>query len=348
MELLQEERTLWRRPVLLAVGLLAAEQSLSELTALRLETLLAKLAAGDAGAAGQGAGWSAEVLDIVGHRPLSRLKTQLAQIERNRDRRLSRMARQPVHIRVESARVLGYLGDPRFRDDAWGMQADNTLGFVRIPAGPFQLRGYEIHIEDEPSIIFPPEWVTLPELWMASYPVTVGQWRAFVRATGSRPQDATSLHSIDNEPARYISRNEAEVYTRWLNSTLRAWTGCPAAVRALLDAGWGVRLPSAAEWERAACGTEFLHWPWGNIGIPVGCIPPGSRLCRESVLDEWVGGDDEYPVRWAYWNPPSSRCGRREKDPSRGYHTVGFRFCLSVNSEKAPPAILSATAKLTE
>jgi hypothetical protein len=62
---------------------------------------------------------------------LETLKGQLIQ--------LMRKSPLPPLERVEAGRHLAKLGDPRFREDAWWLPAEPLLGFVKIPAGLFQM-----------------------------------------------------------------------------------------------------------------------------------------------------------------------------------------------------------------
>jgi iron(II)-dependent oxidoreductase len=84
---------------------------------------------------------------------------------------------------------------------------------------------------------------------MARHPVTVAQWREYVAASGQQPGDGDSLLGAGNMPAIYVSWHEALAFCRWLSAH---WASH-------LPEDWQVRLPSEAEWEKAARGG--LHIP---------------------------------------------------------------------------------------
>ncbi|RMF27034.1 MAG: NACHT domain-containing protein, partial [Chloroflexi bacterium] len=164
-------------------------------------------------------------------------------------------------LRAAAGRALARLGDPRFRPDAWFLPDEALLGFVHIPAGPF-LMGSSEDDERARNNEKPQHEVYLPDYYIARYPVTVAQWRAFLEASGHRPRDEDSLRDPDNHPVRWVSWYEALAYCEWLTETLRRWEGTPEPLRTLLrEKGWVVTLPSEAEWEKAARGGLTLPSP---------------------------------------------------------------------------------------
>lgn len=125
----------------------------------------------------------------------------------------------------------------------------------------------------------PVHTVELAAYWIATYPVTNAEYRAFLHHTGHPGRPTTWYlgaypHERSNHPVAGVRPEEADAYAAWLSNV----TGHP----------W--RLPSEAEWEYAAKGPQGLAFPWGDTfdpaaantretGIhtttPVGAFPAG-------------------------------------------------------------------------
>ena len=99
----------------------------------------------------------------------------------------------------------------------------------------------------------PQRRVELPAFVIDKYPVTNRRYAAFVKATGARaPFDWVNGEPMGAQldlPVRFIGRNDA-----------RAFAKCA-----------GKRLPTSAEWEKAARGTNGQLYPWGNEFSPEFC-----------------------------------------------------------------------------
>jgi len=195
------------------------------------------------------------------------------------------------------------------------------LGFIEIPAGPFTMGS------NDPEDSFldiekasPAHPLTLPTYYIARYPVTVAQFRAFVEARGHRPANERCLHGLANHPAVYVSWQDARAYCKWLTEQMQQQPEkTPASLAEFLRQPEAcVTLPSEAEWEKAARGPEGFVYPWGNEPDPncanyadtgidatstVGCFPGGASVAyRVEELSgnvwEWtrsVLGDYPYP-----------------------------------------------------
>jgi formylglycine-generating enzyme required for sulfatase activity len=156
-----------------------------------------------------------------------------------------------------------------FRADAWLLPDEETLGFVEVPAGPFTM-GSDPSVD--PLAFDIERWsptqalgtVDVPDFWIARYEVTTAQYSAFVRDTGHRVADAGALAGRPNAPVVSVAWTDALAYAAWLDQKLKAWDGTPPALARLLAEGWHVTLPTEAQWEKAARGTDARIFPWGN------------------------------------------------------------------------------------
>jgi formylglycine-generating enzyme required for sulfatase activity len=243
--------------------------------------------------------------------------------------------------------ALGRIGDPRFRADAWFLPADEMLGFVEIPAGPFLMGSDESQDRQAESSELPQSTLQLPTYFIARYPVTVAQFRAFVEDQagngGFRPGDSECLRGVDNHPVVLVSWHEALAYCRWLTAKLSSADLVPERLRGVLApqdsrTAWCVTLPSEAQWEKAARGIDGRIYPWGNEPDPekanyddtginttstVGCFPAGASPFKIEEMSgnvwEWtrsLWGPDPRTPEFAYPYQPGD--GRQSLDAPGG------------------------------
>lgn len=155
-----------------------------------------------------------------------------------------------------------------FRADAWFLPDDPQLGFVDVPAGRFTM-GSDPALD--PRAFENERWsrertqgtVHLPAFAIGRYEVTVGQFRAFAADTGVAVAPE-SLRGPPDHPVGSVSWPDALRYCRWLEARLNEWPGTPAVLRQRIDDGWRVTLPTEAQWEKAARGSDGRLYPWGN------------------------------------------------------------------------------------
>jgi formylglycine-generating enzyme required for sulfatase activity len=170
----------------------------------------------------------------------------------------------PVVVRAELGSTLGRVGDHRFRADRWCLPDEDLLGFIKIEAGSFLMgsdpgRDNYAAVEEQPQ-----HPLDLPEFYVARYPVTTAQFRLFVEEAQFKLGNRDCLRGLSNHPVTAVSWHEALAYCRWLMEALRVSAQIPAELRQRLLDGWEVALPSEAEWEKTARGTDGRIYPWGD------------------------------------------------------------------------------------
>ncbi len=254
-----------------------------------------------------------ETADLAGVSEANRRK--LAKIKRWLIE-LIRSERWPATERALAGNNLAVLGDPRFKPELWYLPDESLLGFIEIPAGEFTLGSDKKRDKDAYHDELPQHQVSLPRYYLARWSVTVAQFAAFVDASGYQPGDLDSLKGTANHPVVLVSWHEAVAYCRWLGEQLRQFAATHLAGeqplseaervfwQGLADGSLGVGLPSEAEWEKAARGTDGRVYPWGEQPDPdranysdtglnststVGCFPRGASPygCEEMGGNVW-------------------------------------------------------------
>ena len=131
-----------------------------------------------------------------------------------------------------------------------------TPEFVPITGGWFTM-GTDLGQDDER----PPHRVFVDPFELAVCPVTRAEYGWFLDATGhEQPRDwSEPLFAAPDLPVVGVSWNDAVAYCAWRSD----------------QDGRAVRLPTEAEWEFAARGTQQALFPWGDE-MPA-WIPNGGR-----------------------------------------------------------------------
>ena len=228
---------------------------------------------------------------------------------------------------------------------------------VLIPRGAFLMGSDPEEDRIVPGAEQPQQTLYLPDYYLAKTPVTDAQYVAFVEGAGHNPprhwKGARPPRGRDQHPVVSVSWYDAMAYCRWLVQV----TGKP------------YRLPTEAEWEKAARGTDGRTYPWGDEWdasrcntkesgkegtTPVGLYPKGASpyglLDMAGNVWEWTSS-----LYWAYpyhaddgredlsshesrvlrggsWlNPYDSARAAYRRAYVSAYHsrTHGFRPCMS-------------------
>lgn len=212
---------------------------------------------------------------------------------------------------------------------------------------------------------------TTPAFAITRTPITNADYAAFINDTSQPPprvdkktwdqyglappykrtlrfswQDQMPPKNRENHPVVLVSHDDAFRYARWLSKkTGRIW-----------------RLPSEAEWEKAARGTEGNRFPWGNEfdatrlnshdagpfdTLPVGSFDRGASpfglLGGSGQVFEWTetkADNDEFIVKGGSWDDKGCgvcRPAARHSRPAGLKHIlIGFRLVCETCTKTDP------------
>jgi formylglycine-generating enzyme required for sulfatase activity len=188
---------------------------------------------------------------------------------------------------------------------AFMIESPFHLELVRVPAGEFLMGSDSARDPDADDREKPQSLLNFPEFYIGLYPVTVAQYVAFLQASGYKTtaeqgvgmkwetgvwqdaaagwqhpgrQDAEVSMKADH-PATLVSWHDALAFCRWLSE----------------ESGRVFRLPTEAEWEKAARGTDGRIYPWGNKAPDASlCNFDGSLISGTTPVSMYPAGASPY------------------------------------------------------
>jgi len=214
-------------------------------------------------------------------------------------------------------------------------------GMVLVPSGAFWM-GSDADTEAER----PRRRVWLDAFAIDRYEVTFERYRAFLEATGRAPPfwgeawaraydwvDGRPPEGHGDHPVVVVSWHDADAFCRWA----------------------GGRLPTEAEWEKAARGTDGRRYPWGDryetaranaygeedghlTSAAAGSYPSGGSPCgaQDMAGNVWEWCADWYDPAYYSQGPE-----RNPKGPAEGTRKV-----VRGGSLGAVPALLRTTFRM--
>jgi formylglycine-generating enzyme required for sulfatase activity len=248
-----------------------------------------------------------------------------------------------LQTRLNAGKRLAELGDPRALGDQRAM----------IPTGTFLMGD-------------PPRTVLMSDYAIDRYPVTVSQYARFIESGGYQQQRYWSRagwafrtrakltkprfwgevewapYLIPNHPVVGVSAYEAEAYAAFV----------------------GAALPTEAQWEKAARGTDGRRFPWGSewvedaagkrdygprCTVPIGSYPKGVspygvydmsgcvwQWCRDAV-DADAERDDEDP----FLDPDDYEEGTERATRGGGWNNLDWNLTTTSCNAYPPTAQFS-------
>lgn len=194
-------------------------------------------------------------------------------------------------------------------------------GMVLIPAGEFQMGRAELNEDDakgmRPLILRddrPYHAVFLDSYWMDAKEATHADYAKFVKATGHTPPRHWLQGEMPQERASHPIYNvdwyDATAYCEWQ----------------------GKRLPTEAEWERAARGgLEGKDYPWGDDGVepetaryntPLGPGPVGDFEANGLGLYDMAGSVSEWCFDWFERTYYERSPAKNPRGPEEGLYRI--------------------------
>lgn len=203
-------------------------------------------------------------------------------------KRLKQQADAPVKkgaaasmlVKISANNALARLESGQTAANFWKMPYGEPE-WVTIPAGEFWMGDDKSQRDNER----PQHKLYLPEYKIARVPVTNAQFALYVQDTKESPPEhwrgGDVPPGLKNHPVVNVSWNDALMYCKWLGKKIQKL----------------VTLPSEAEWEKAARGSnDKRNYPWGDDWRELHCNSDELGLNHTIPVGLFLNGASPYGV----------------------------------------------------
>jgi formylglycine-generating enzyme required for sulfatase activity len=174
----------------------------------------------------------------------------------------------------------------------------SDMEMVAVPAGDFIMGTDDADAPDweKPRHVHP----ITGDYWIGRYDVTRAQYKVFCDATGHTVPGVAHFEdqlngNTDTHPVVMVSWDDVKSYCAWA----------------------GLSMPTDAEWEKAARGTDGRKYPWGDrwdrtranyldASVPGDKIMMGNGSTMDEHMAQFGGRDLEYDDGFPYTSPVGS------------------------------------------
>jgi formylglycine-generating enzyme required for sulfatase activity len=158
---------------------------------------------------------------------------------------------------------------------------------ITVPSGTFIMGSDQGPADERPA-----HKVDLRAFMIDRLPVTNAQFAEFLQSHGTQNKNSERLYDFDDDDARIH-----EHAGRWLAD--KGFENHPVVEPSWVGArdycAWrGKRLPSEAEWEKAARGTDARTYPWGNSAPDGTRAQFGKRFNDTAPVTSFSAGGSPY------------------------------------------------------
>ena len=170
--------------------------------------------------------------------------------------------------------------------DTWTSPTDGAV-LVYVPAGEFLMGAREFDEFADPDEI-PMHKVTLDGYWIDKFEVTHAQYAEFLTEMGNQGDNHTWFEVDSPDAWIEVLGPNWVVDEGWEEHPVHevTWFGAQAYCQ------WAERrLPTEAEWEKAARGTDGQIYPWGNTNpnCSMANFWDGNNFCSKTEVSTPVG-----------------------------------------------------------